>query len=98
MSPWFRNDNPFDDAPEPEQPVQKPIPSTMVRVICEGCSKAIDLRVAHKDNGRKTISCHTCLQVIEVKVNSLKSIEVWTSKQNGTGRHRADFEKVWQEE
>jgi len=98
--PWQRN-NPFDEPePEQEQPAkpQKPIPSTMVRVICEGCNRPIDIRVAKKNNGRKTVSCHNCLQVIDVTVNSLKSVEVWTYKQNGSNRHRADYEKIWQEE
>lgn len=100
--PWKLH-NPFDKEPqeEPEpssQKPSKPIPSTMVRVVCEGCAKAIDIRVAHKNNGRKTVSCHNCLQVIEVTVNSMKSIEVWTFRQNGANRHRTSYEKIWQEE
>lgn len=97
--PWLRRNNPYDnEPPEPEQPTPKPIPSTMVRVICEGCKKAIDIRVRKKDNGRKTVSCHTCLQVTEVRVNNLKSIEVWTQKQNGSDRKKITYEKIWQEE
>ena len=94
--PWLRRNNPFDE-PEEEPKKEKPIPSTMVRVICEGCQRAIDIRVAKKDNGKKIKSCHNCLQVIEVYVNSMKDIQVWTSKQNGSNRHRSEFETVWQE-
>src|SRR4026208_1725557 len=96
--PW-KPHNPFDNEPE-EEPYKppKPIPSTMVRVICEGCRKPIDIRVAKKNNGRKTVSFHTCLQLIEVDGNNLKSIQVWTSRQNGSERHRTDYEKIWQEE
>jgi transcription elongation factor Elf1 len=93
--PWFRKDNPYDP-PEPLPP--KPIPATMVRVICEGCNKPIDIRVRKKDNGRKTISCHNCLQVIEVDVNNKKDIKVYTQKQNGSNRRRMEYEKIWQEE
>jgi len=96
--PWLRNDNPFGPVePEPEGKPEKSIPSTMVRVICEGCRKAIDVRVAKKNNGKKVVSCHNCLQVVEVYVNSFKDIKVFTSKQNGSNRHSADYEKVWQE-
>lgn len=91
--PWLRRDNPFDN--EPEEP--KPIPSTMVRVICEGCQKGIDIRIRKKDNGRKVISCHNCLQVYEVLVESTKSIQVFTQKQNGADRHRSEYERIWQE-
>jgi len=96
MSPW-RKDNPFDE-PIPEPKKEKPIPSTMVRVLCEGCRKPIDVRVAKKDNGRKVISCHNCLQVIEVHVNNMKDIKVFTQKQNGSDRKRVNYEKIWQEE
>jgi hypothetical protein len=94
--PWLRKNNPFEPEEEPKKE-EKPIPSTMVRVFCEGCDKAIDIRVAKKDNGKKIISCHNCLQIVEVYVNSKKDIQVFTSKQNGSGRHRAEYEKVWQE-
>jgi len=97
--PWLRSDNPFDPEPEPEElkKEEKPIPSTMVRVVCGGCHKPIDIRVAKKNNGNKTVSCHNCLQVIEVRVNNLKDIKVETWRQNGADRHKAEYEKVWQE-
>lgn len=96
--PWQRKDNPFDPEEEPEEPKkEKPIPSTMVRVICEGCREAIDIRVAKKHNGKRTISCHHCLQVIEVLVNNMKDIKVHTWKQNGSDYHSVSYEKVWQE-
>ena len=93
---WFVD--PPEDPPEDDAKKAKPIPATMVRVTCEGCRKTIDIRVRKRDNGRKTLSCHNCLQVIEVDVNNWKSIQVWTSKQDGSNRHRANYEKVWQEE
>jgi hypothetical protein len=93
MAPWLR-DNPFD---EPEPKPEKAIPATMVRVTCEGCRKPIDIRIRKRDNGHKVISCHTCLQVTEVLVNSMKDIKVFTQKQNGTNRKRISYEKIWQE-
>lgn len=90
--PWLRSNNPFDGEPE-----EKPIPSTMIAVECEGCGMGINIRVRKKDNGRKTISCHSCLQVIEVKVNNFKSVDVYTYRPDGSNRHRAKYEKIWQE-
>lgn len=93
---WFVD--PPEDPPDDDSRQPKPIPSTMVRVICAGCQKPIDIRVRKKDNGHKTVSCHNCLQVIEVTVNNMKSVDVWMSRPNGSNRHRAKFEKIWQEE
>ena len=96
MSPW-RINNPFDEEPEEEGKKEKPIPSTMVLVECEGCKKGITIRVAKKDNGHKIVNCHNCLHVIDVTVNNLKSIQVWQYNPDFSDRKQTPFEKVWQE-
>jgi len=73
------------------------IPSTHVLVECDGCHTGVNIRVGKKHNGRRIVSCHNCLHVIEVDINNMKSIQVWISNQNGSNRHRATYEKVWQE-
>lgn len=91
--PWKRDNNPFD---EPVKPEPKPRPATLVEVICEGCYKPMNIRVEHRDNGKKIKNCRNDGMTIQVSVAPSGGVVVhqWSDK---VAKHETSYEKVWQE-
>lgn len=85
-----------DDEPKGKE---KKVPDTLVEVICEGCTKPINVRIQekHRLRGQRTMQCHNCLHIIEVYVYTGGQVTVYQSEQNGTNRHQTGYTKVYQE-
>lgn len=98
--PWTKKNNPYDP-PEPSAPKKPKVPpAILVEVDCLGCkgrheSNMINIRVEHKDNGRKRKACWKCNSLVEVYVDSGGGVQVFQTV--GFSRTQTSFEKVWKE-